>query len=54
MSGSNQADDRSIVLEAIDSMLELAVLTPDMRSELRLLRRRVETFRSASEASDED
>jgi hypothetical protein len=45
----SQVDDRAIVLEAIELMLRLAIITPDIRRQLIELRRLVETRRSDGE-----
>lgn len=42
-------DDRAIVLETIDSMLKLRIITFEMRRQLEDLRGRVEAFGAAGE-----
>ena len=53
MSSPDRLDDRAIVLETIDSMLNMPILTPEMRGQLEELRGRVENFRSSDQADDE-
>jgi hypothetical protein len=54
MSGPDRLDDRAIVLETIDSMLDMRILSVEMRSRLEELRGRVETFGSAADQSDDE
>lgn len=52
VSGHDRLDDRAIVLETIESMLRMRILTPEMRGQLEDLRSRVEAFRWTDQADD--
>jgi len=52
VSGHDRLDDRAIVLQTIESMLRMRILTPEMRSQLEYLRSRVEAFRWTDQADD--
>jgi hypothetical protein len=47
--GPDQLNDQAIVLETIESMLKMRIVSEEMRRQLEDLRERVENFRPAAD-----